>query len=61
MCGLKTLTSKYVRSNLPPQKPLAAMSRRAPSCTFEEAPLSVSPVMGCRVHGLCADVAANFG
>ncbi len=46
MCGLKTL---YVRSNLPPQKPLAAMSRRAPSCTFEEAPLSVSLVIGCRV------------
>ena len=35
-----------VLSNLPPQKPLAAMSRRAPSWTLDEAPVRDSPV--CR-------------
>ena len=44
---MKTQTSKQVLLNLPPQKPLAAMSRRAPSWTLDEAPVSDSPVIGC--------------
>ena len=44
---VETGTSKYVLSNLPPQKPLAAMSRRAPSWTLDEAPVRDSPVIGC--------------
>ena len=47
-CGLKTLTSKKVRSYRLPQRPLAAMSRRAPSWVFADTPDSCSLVMGCR-------------
>ena len=41
-------TSENVLSNRPPQKPLAAMSSRAPSCAFEVAPVRTFPVIGCR-------------
>ena len=47
-CGLKTLTSKKVRSYRLPQRPLAAMSRWAPSWVFADTPDSCSLVMGCR-------------
>ena len=46
--GLKTLTSKKALSKAPPQKPLATMSNRAPSCVFTVAALKVSLVIGCR-------------
>ena len=45
--GLNTLTSKYVFSNRLTQKPMAAMSRRVPSCLLDEAPVRISPVTGC--------------
>ncbi len=44
--GLKTLTSKYVLSNVPPRTPLAAMSSLAPAWALALAPLRTSPVMG---------------
>ena len=43
--GLKTLTSKNVRSKRLPQNPSAAISRRAPSWTLAEAPAKASPLM----------------
>ena len=47
-CGLKTLTSKKVRSYRPPQSPFAAMSSLAPSCVLADAPERCLPVMDCR-------------
>ncbi len=48
-CGLNTRTSKYVFSKWLPQKPFAAISRRAPSVVMAEAaPEDGSPVMGCK-------------
>ena len=40
--GLNTLTSKNVLSYVPPQKPFATMSRRAPSWVFAVALVSCS-------------------
>ena len=39
---------KICSFNRPPQKPLAAMSRCAPSWALEVAPMRTSPVIGCR-------------
>ena len=47
-CGLKTLTSKKVRSYRPLQSLFAAISSLAPSCVLADAPERGSPVMGCR-------------
>ena len=44
--GWKTRTSKNASCDLF-QKPLARMSRRAPSSVFAERRASVSPVRGC--------------
>ena len=49
---MKTLTSKKVRSNRPPQKPLAATSSLTPSSLIAEAPESASPVIGSRVGSM---------
>ena len=35
-----------------PQKPFAAMSNLAPSSVIAEAPVRVSPVMGCKVGSM---------
>ena len=45
---MKIRTSKYVLSNQPPQKPLAAMSRHASSWVLAVAPARTPPVIGCR-------------
>ena len=45
--GLNTRTSKKVRSNLPPQTPLADMSNLAPSCTLVPAGSSRSTCWSC--------------
>ena len=45
--GLNTRTSKKVRSNLPPQTPLADMSNLAPSCTLVPAGSSWSTCWSC--------------
>ena len=47
-CGLKMRTSKKIWSYLPPQKPLATMSKRSPSWMFEETPEKTSLVRGWR-------------
>ena len=39
--------SKKVLSNQPPQNPLAAISRRAPSWVLDEVHVRASPVSGC--------------
>ena len=47
-CGLKTLTSKYVRSRRPPHNPFAAISKCAPSWVLAEVADKCSPEIGCR-------------
>ncbi len=45
--GVKYSNVKVSRSNVPPPKPLAAMSSRAPSWRLAEAPLRASCETGC--------------
>ena len=46
--GLKTLTSRKVRSNCPLQKPFAAISSFTPSVLFEELRAITLPDKDCR-------------
>ena len=45
--GLNTRTLKYVRSNVPPQKPFATVSSRVPSCLLTDAPFRSLCVTSC--------------
>ena len=48
--GIENSYIKVVRSYRPPQKLLAVMSRRGPSCALEEAPWRTSLDTGCSIQ-----------
>ena len=56
---MKTLTSKYVFSCLPPQTPFADTSSLAPSCVLAVAPDSCSGVTGCRLGSMHTSLQAS--
>ena len=58
--GLNTLTSRNALSYVPPQKPFATMSRRAPSLVLAVALVSCSLESGCKVARFYCNSEANL-